>query len=584
MTPKKRLIKALLGSKLIDRIPVACVNQTATKDQIKRLDVHFPSAHIDPEKMARLSIGAVEILRLDNVRVPFCQTVEAEVLGCEVNLGDDNNLPVVASHPYRLDEPPLELPKDLLSRGRIPVVIEATRRLAKEVGDEVAVITGIVGPFSIAGYLLGLSELLISTLSDPEALVPFLELGVKIGTVYGNALIEAGASVICVEDMSASTDMIAPQTYRDLVLPYHKRLFDALDGAVTVLHICGNVTPIVSYMADSGADALSIDYKLDLSKAIEVKDKVALVGNIDPVGILLQGRPEDIIKTAKESLANGIDVLAPGCSLALETPTENILTLRDIEPPRVQASRLVYKPVEVFTRYDLYRESKVSIKRDISDILDEVKEAVVAGNIERVKETVKKALEIYPPLEVINKGLVEGMSIVGELWNKGEYFLPQVILSADALQNGMKLCEEKMGHPLEKKGRVVMHVAEGDIHTIGKDIVKSLLIAYGYEVIDLGVDVPVERVIQAVKEFKPCLLTGSALMTTTMSAFPKIAKRLEEEGIEIPFACGGGAVNQEFCESFKFGIYGGKAINGPLIADAASSGKSWQEIRRLFHK
>lgn len=73
-------------------------------------------------------------------------------------------------------------------------------------------------------------------------------------------------------------------------------------------------------------------------------------------------------------------------------------------------------------------------------------------------------------------------------------------------------------------------------------------------------------------------------MTTTMSAFPKIAKRLEEEGIEIPFACGGGAVNQEFCESFKFGIYGGKAINAPIIADLASSGKSWQEIRSILHK
>ncbi|MGB9682943.1 MAG: MtaA/CmuA family methyltransferase [bacterium] len=577
-------MKALLGSKLIDKVPVACVNQTVTIEQIKRLDVHFPSAHIDPEKMAKLSIGAVEILGLDNVRVPFCQTVEAEALGCKVNLGDDNNLPAVVSHPYKLDEPPLELPEGFLSRGRVPVVIEATRRLAKNVGDEVAVISGIVGPFSIAGYLLGLNELLISTLSDPESLKPFLELGVKIGILYGNALTEAGASVICVEDMSASTDMISPQTYRDLVLPYHKRLFDALNRGITVLHICGDVTPIVSYMADSGADALSIDHKLNLSKAIEVKDRVTLVGNLDPVGRLLQGRPEDIIKTANESLANGIDVLAPGCSLALGTPTENVIALKSIELPKTQVSRLAYKPVDVFTRYDLYREGKESSKRSVSNILDEVREAVVLGNGEKVKETVKKALDVYPPLDVINKGLVEGMNIVSELWNNGEYFLPQVIISADALQNGMKLCEEKMGHTLEKKGRIVMHVAEGDVHTIGKDIVKSLLIAHGYEVIDLGVDVPVERVIEAVKEYKPCLLTGSALMTTTMSAFPKIAKRLEEEGIEIPFACGGGAVNQEFCEGFKFGIYGGKAVNGPLIADAASSGKSWQEIRKAFHR
>jgi len=584
MTPKKRLIRALLGSKLIDKVPIACVNQTATIEQIERLDVHFPSAHTDPDKMVKLSLGAVEILGLDNVRVPFCQTVEAEALGCKINLGDDNNLPVVVSHPYKLDEPPLELPEDFLSRGRIPVVIEATRRLAKNVGNEVAIVSGIVGPFSMAGYLLGLNELLISTISSPESLKPFLELGVNIGIRYGNALIEAGASVICVEDMSASTDMISPQTYRDLVLPYHKRLFETLNTAITVLHICGDVTPIVSYMADSGADALSIDHKLDLSKAIEVKDKVTLVGNLDPVGILLQGRPENIIKTASESLRDGIDVLAPGCSLALGTPTENVIALKNVELPKTQTSRLGYKPVDVVNRYDLYRETKESVKRSVSNILEEVREAVVLGNSEKVKETVKKALEIYPPLDVINKGLVEGINVVSELWNKGEYFLPQVIISADALQSGMKLCEEKMGHPLEKKGRIIMHVAEGDVHAIGKDIVKSLLIAHGYEVIDLGIDVPVEKVIEAVKTYRPCLLTGSALMTTTMSAFPKIAKRLEEEGIEIPFACGGGAVNQEFCEGFKFGIYGGKAINAPLIADAVSSGKSWQEIRKAFHK
>jgi len=584
MTPKKRLIKALLGSKLLDRVPIACVNQTATIEQFKRLDVHFPSAHINPEKMAKLSIGAIEILGLDNVRVPFCQTVEAEALGCKINLGDDNNLPAVVSHPYKLDEPPLELPEDFLSRGRVPVVIEATKKLTKNVGNEVAVISGIVGPFSIGGYLLGLNELLIATISQPEALQPFLELGLKIGILYGKALIDAGADIICVEDMSASTDMISPQTYRDLVLPYHKRLFDALNSGITVLHICGDVTPIISYMADSGADALSIDHKLNLSEAIEVKDRVTLIGNLDPVGKLLQGRPDDIIKTANESLVNGIDILAPGCSLALGTPTENILALKSIELPKSQIPRQGYKPVEVFTRYDIYKEGSPSIKRSVSNILDEVREAVVLGNGEKVKETVKKALDFYPPLDVINKGLVEGMNIVSELWNNGEYFLPQVIISADALQSGMKLCEEKMGHSLEKKGKVVMHVAEGDVHTIGKDIVKSLLIAHGYEVIDLGVDVPVEKVIEAVKKYKPCLLTGSALMTTTMSAFPKIAKRLEEEGIEIPFACGGGAVNQEFCEGFKFGIYGGKAINGPLIADVASSGKSWQEIRKVFHK
>jgi methanol corrinoid protein len=174
------------------------------------------------------------------------------------------------------------------------------------------------------------------------------------------------------------------------------------------------------------------------------------------------------------------------------------------------------------------------------------------------------------------------MEEVGKLWEEGYFFLPQVMLSADALMEGLELCERKMGERLKKKGKVVLFVAKGDIHTIGKNIVKALLSASGFEVIDLGVDVDDEEVIKAVKEHKPILLGGSALMTTTMSAFPRIAKRLLEEGIEIPFACGGGAVNEEFCDTFPLGIYGGEARRAPLIAEAALEGKNWKEIKEMF--
>lgn len=584
MTSKKRVLSAILGSKRLDKVPIVCVNQTVTKEQLSRLGISLLEAHANPEKMTEIALSAIEMLNFDNVRVPFCQTVEAEVLGCKVRF-PENELPSVESHPFKINSPPT-LPSNILSRGRIPVVLSAVENLSRKIGRDYPIVAGIVGPFSLAGYLLGLNDLLIASISDPKSLKRFLDVTLELGIIYGKAVIDAGADIVCVEDMSASTDMISPQIYREVILPYHKKLFEELKSAVTVLHICGNVTPIIQYMADSGADALSVDHKLDLSVAVQVKGKVSLIGNLDPVKILLQSSPDNVIRAGNEALKSGIDLLAPGCSLALETPIENIKALQLVslsEQPYDIPSKKVSN-LQVFIRYDLYRKEEEVKKRVIKDTLEEVREAVVAGDNKRVIATVKKALETYEPIEVINKGLVEGINTVGELWNRGEYFLPQVILSADAMQVGIKVCEEVMGRPMEKKGRIVMHVAEGDIHTIGKDIVKALLVAYGYEVIDLGVDVPVEKVVEAVKKYRPFLLTGSALMTTTMSAFPKIAKRLEEEGINIPFACGGGAVNQEFCESFKFGIYGGKAINAPLIAEAARSGKSWQEIREMFHR
>lgn len=240
----------------------------------------------------------------------------------------------------------------------------------------------------------------------------------------------------------------------------------------------------------------------------------------------------------------------------------------------------------IVTRYDLAVQKEDEAEGvNITDVeLAAVAQAVIDGDIVAVKEKVAKTLASKTPLQIVNNGLVPGMTQVGKLWDEGYYFLPQVMLAADTLEVGVEICEEKMGKKTEKKGRIVVHVSEGDIHTIGKNIVKALFKAHGYEVIDLGIDVSPARVVEAVKEYKPDLLVGGALMTTTMSAFPKTAKLLEEEGIEIPFACGGGAVNQEFCETFKYGIYGGKASNAPALAKAASEGKSWQEIRQMFHK
>ena len=99
---------------------------------------------------------------------------------------------------------------------------------------------------------------------------------------------------------------------------------------------------------------------------------------------------------------------------------------------------------------------------------------------------------------------------------------------------------------------MVTHTAEGDIHDIGQVIVNALLNAGGFDVINLGADVAVERVVEACRFYKPVMVTGTALMTTTMTAFPKIAGRLEQSGIQIPLVCGGGAVSEEFVTSLSW--------------------------------
>lgn len=578
------IFKNVLASLLRERksyYPCLSANPTPTFEQMKAVNSFFPIAHKDPEKMSHLAIAGHKLIGFDAVRIPFCQTIEAEALGCEVFLGSDN-IPTVISHPYRIGDEIL-LPEDILQRGRIPVLLEAVKIIKEEV-KEIPLIVGIVGPFTITGYLFGMTQLLMQMAVSPQEILPYMEIALKVEEILVNAVQRAGADIICVEDMTASTDMISPNMYKDFVFPYHKKLF-SLISLPSILHICGNVTPIIGYMAETGADALSIDDKTDLRKAREItKGKVSLLGNLNPSAILLQGDETKVREATRKAIRDGIDIVAPGCAIPLGTPSSNLRAMVE-EAHKARLPKTITGisiPVHPFKLYGVEEKKEKEIISEEAIPFPRIREAVLKGDKEGCRKATEEALSIANPEEVMEKGLVKAMEEVGKLWEEGYFFLPQVMLSADALMEGLELCERKMGERLKKKGKVVLFVAKGDIHTIGKNIVKALLSASGFEVIDLGVDVDDEEVIKAVKEHKPILLGGSALMTTTMSAFPRIAKRLLEEGIEIPFACGGGAVNEEFCDTFPLGIYGGEARRAPLIAEAALEGKNWKEIKEMF--
>jgi methanol corrinoid protein len=240
----------------------------------------------------------------------------------------------------------------------------------------------------------------------------------------------------------------------------------------------------------------------------------------------------------------------------------------------------------IFTRYDLAIEAarRQEARRVSEDtVLQRVADCLVKGGEEETLQAVAAALESRDPCEIINRSLIPGMREVGRLWDRGEYFLPQVILSSDAMIAGITLCEEKMGRLMEKKAKIVTHTAEGDIHDIGQAIVNALLRVSGFDVINLGADVPVDEVVEACRIHRPVMVTGTALMTTTMSAFPKIAARLKQVGLEIPFVCGGGALSEEYVSSFDLGIWGKEASQAPGMAEDALNGMSWVQMRTKWN-
>lgn len=241
---------------------------------------------------------------------------------------------------------------------------------------------------------------------------------------------------------------------------------------------------------------------------------------------------------------------------------------------------------KIFTRYDL----KVTAKEKLSPVLandpelQEIMDCVVRGDASRIAALIHKHLENNDPLDIIEKALVPAMDHVSKLWEDGIYYLPQTLNASDAMLIGIGVCEQKMGCAMDRKGLVITHTAEGDIHDLGQKIVNALLRAQGYEVLDLGCDVPVEEVVEAVKKHQPLLLTGTAGMSVNMGAFRRIAEKLREEGLEIPFACGGGGgVSRTYITSFPLGIYGKDAAEAPPMAADSRLGLSWKEIRGKYN-
>jgi uroporphyrinogen decarboxylase len=230
------------------------------------------------------------------------------------------------------------------SAGRMPVYLEAARQLARRLGDRVAVRGTGTGPLSLASYLLGQENLLImlaemthgmASDSDQRDYATLMDVASDTAIAFLQAQTEAGQHIAYLGDSLASCDMISPQTYRRFVLPYHQRIFAAVNdhcrrhGAHAMLHICGDDTAILDDVAATGAEMYEVDSKIDLREAKRrIGDRLCLIGNLNPVGNLLHGTVEDVRKEAQACLAvashgSGF-ILGTGCFVAWDTPLENL--------------------------------------------------------------------------------------------------------------------------------------------------------------------------------------------------------------------------------------------------------------------
>jgi [methyl-Co(III) methanol-specific corrinoid protein]:coenzyme M methyltransferase len=323
MTPRERVLAAL-DMKEVDRPPVVCFTQSATVDVMDAVKIYWPDAHTDAHKMADLAIGVPKVLGLESVRMPYCLTVEAEVMGCTVDLGKQDRTPMVKKHAFNEDSE-VVIPDDITSKGRMKTVIEAVKIAKAKVGKEYPIVVGTTGPVTIAGHLVGTENLLLWMIVNPEAVQKFVDIATKIEKAYCTALAKAGADVIVMSDPSSSTDMMSAELFDQYSKPSIKECFEDIGETKSVLHICGNTTVLLDHMIDTGVNGLSIEEKVEPEEAVRlVGGRAALVGNVGVVRPLLQGTPEDCEAAGKRCKEAGFNLIAPGCGLAARVPLVNI--------------------------------------------------------------------------------------------------------------------------------------------------------------------------------------------------------------------------------------------------------------------
>jgi corrinoid protein of di/trimethylamine methyltransferase len=205
------------------------------------------------------------------------------------------------------------------------------------------------------------------------------------------------------------------------------------------------------------------------------------------------------------------------------------------------------------------------------DLFKEMAKAVIDGDEERTVTLAKEALEEgVDPTEAIEKGLAEGMKEVGRRFEKLEVYLPEVIISADAMTAGVEIFRQHLlarGGETPKK-TVLLGTIQGDVHDIGKNIVKIMLESNGFKVYDLGRDVPVFDFIEKVKELSPDIIGVSALMTTTMVYMPKLIEALKEEKLreKVKVMVGGAPVLPEWAKKIGADGYGESAMEAVRVA------------------
>jgi corrinoid protein of di/trimethylamine methyltransferase len=371
-------------------------------------------------------------------------------------------------------------------------------------------------------------------------------------------------------------DMITyPALYEKEFLPWCHKAAEKLhaNGILLVIHPDGENRGLMDLIAESRmdiADAVT-PYPMTKVKIDEYydrwcrSDKLTIHGGIPEIFLLEESTTKGELTDYLDHLFN---VISPGKRF--------IASIGDTTPPGAEFERLLYiaerfekdgrLPLEAGSSRPLSDEQLIEASQRVtpSFVPDEqfkiIQEDVLKGDNIKIKEDVSGLLESgIAAQEIINRGMLTAMEVIGERFKDGSVFIPEVLLSARAMNEALKILEPHLtSYESTSTGKILVGTVHGDLHDIGKNMVVTMLKGVGFDVVDLGVNVKAEEFVRRVSEEKPDVLGISALLTTTMPQMKKVIDAVTEAGLRerVKIIVGGAPVNQKFADDIHADGYG----------------------------
>jgi [methyl-Co(III) methanol-specific corrinoid protein]:coenzyme M methyltransferase len=322
LSPKERVQK-FFKREPIDTMPIFSGMGMVTIQAINKMGIRFPEIHGSADYLARSATASSDIFGFDAVVVPYdmCTIPEAMGRGCSTYADADGILyPTVPTKWEHMDA--VDINPDWVSKERMPVVEDALKSLIAE--GKYAVGGWVLGPFTLGGQIIELDLLLKGIKKEADKVNAFMEKMTAVVIDVAKRYQALGVDYMTIREMGSGTDLLSPRMWKQLIQPYLRQIFAALESP-KILHICGGTDLIVDMMNDCGADALSFDQKNNMAETRKkIGNDVILLGNFDPYGTLCQKEVAEVAPVIKACIDAGADAVWPGCDIWPDVKEENV--------------------------------------------------------------------------------------------------------------------------------------------------------------------------------------------------------------------------------------------------------------------